>query len=236
MPNADRQGKEPASRFEAAIPPPDVARIQDLITASFPLTPVPGIPEIRIHKATPQSGLWRFGEIDRDFASPYWAHWWGGGLALARHILDHPEIVASKRVLDLGSGSGLVAIAAAKSGAGHVTAADIDRYAIAAIPLNAAANGVSIATHHGDLTAGPAPDTDVILVGDLFYDADLAANVTAFLDRCLDAGIPALVGDPHRATLPLSRLKLIAEYPGSDFGIGATDVARNAVFAFTRAS
>lgn len=207
-----------------------------MIADSFPLTSVPGIPEIRIHKATPQSGLWRFGEADKDFTSPYWAHWWGGGLALARHVLDHPKIVAGKRVLDLGSGSGLVAIAAAEAGAAHILAADIDRYAIAAIPLNAAANGVTVDTYHGDLTTHSTPDADIILVGDLFYDAELATTVTAFLDRCLDAGVPALVGDPHRATLPLARLKLIAEYPGSDFGVGATETARNAVFACTRDS
>jgi predicted nicotinamide N-methyase len=192
------------------------------------------VPEIRIHKSTPASGLWRFGEADKDFTSPYWAHWWGGGLALARHVLDHPETVAGKRVLDLGSGSGLVAIAAAKADAAHVLAADIDRYAIAAIPLNAAANGVSITTHHGDLTAGPAPDVDIVLVGDLFYDPALAADVMALLDRCLDAGIPSLVGDPHRAHLPLARLEHLANYPGPDFGIGATETARNAVFAFKR--
>jgi predicted nicotinamide N-methyase len=206
-----------------------------MIAASFPLTPVPTVREIRIHKATPQSGLWRFGEADKDFTLPYWAHWWGGGLALARHILDHPETVAGKRVLDLGSGSGLVAIAAAKSGAAHVFAVDIDRYAIAAIPLNAAANGTAIHTHHGDLTQGSPPDVDLILVGDLFYEADLAERVTAFLDRCRDAGISALVGDPHRAHLPLERLQHLADYPGPDFGTGATELARNAVFAFRRA-
>lgn len=229
------KAKKPAFRSEAKISAPDIARIQELITASFPLTPVPGIPEIHIHKAMPRSGLWRFGEIDNDFASPYWAHWWGGGLALARHILDHPERVAGKRVLDLGSGSGLVAIAAAKAGAANVIAADIDRYAVIAITLNAAANSVIIATHHGDLMTGHPPDVDIVLVGDLFYDADLAARATAFLDRCLDADIAALVGDPHRAHLPLTRMQLIADYPGPDFGIGLTETSRNAVFVFRRA-
>jgi predicted nicotinamide N-methyase len=203
------------------------------VAASFPLTPAPGVPEIRIHKAMPKSGLWRFGEMDPEFTSPYWAHWWGGGLALARHILDHPDVVAGKRVLDLGAGSGLVGIAAAMSGAAQVIAADVDVYAIAVIPMNAAANGVAIETRHGDLMDSAELDVDVVLVGDLFYDAELVRRVTDFLDRCLEAGVTVLVGDPHRATLPLDRLDLIAEYPGADFG-STGEYARNAVFTFRR--
>src|SRR5690606_41947200 len=110
--------------------------------AHLRLTPVPGVPEIRIHRATPSSGLRRFGEADSGFTAPYWAHWWGGGLGLARYLLDHPESVRGKRVLDLGAGSGLVGISAALAGAAHVAAADVDPYAIAVIPMNAAANGV----------------------------------------------------------------------------------------------
>lgn len=208
-------------------------RIAELIQASFPLVAVPSIPEIRLHKASPQSGLWRFAEADRDFDSPYWAYHWGGGLALARFVLDHPETVRGRNVLDLGAGSGIVAIAAALSGADHVTAADIDRYAIAAIGLNAAANGVSIATLHQDFLAGPPPDADVILVGDLFYDEALAGRVTAWLDDCLAANITILVGDPWRRDLPRERLELLAEYPGHDFGSGAaTEPKSNAVFVF----
>jgi len=215
---------------EAAIGGISASQIQDMIRADFPITPAPTVPEIRLHRATPQSGLRRFGEADRDFTSPYWAHWWGGGLALARHVLDHPEIVTGLRVLDLGAGSGIVAIAAMRAGAAHVLAADVDRYAIAAIPLNAEANGVSVETHHGDLTDGTPPEVDVVLVGDLFYDAALAPRVVRFLDRCLDAGIVALVGDPRRAFLPRERLALLAEYPGPDFGV--SDPGLNAVFAF----
>lgn len=193
------------------------------------------MPEIPVHKAGPTSGLSHFGRSDPDFAPPYWAHWWGGGLALARHVLDNPDIVTGKRVLDLGAGSGLVAIAAARAGGSHVLAADIDRYAIAAIALNAQANGVTVHTHHGDLAnAECLPDVDLILVGDLFYEADLATRITAFLDRCLDAGIQSLVGDPYRTHLPLARLRRLADYPGADFGTGPDIQARNAVFAFTR--
>lgn len=227
------KAKKTGSRWSITIPSLSPARIQELVAYHFPVTPAPGVSEIRIHKAMPNSGLWRFGEADPEFTSPYWAHWWGGGLALARHVLDHREIVEGRRVLDLGSGSGIVAIAAAMAGAVHVVAADVDPYAIAVIPMNAAANGVAVETHHGDLTSGAPPGVDVVLVGDLFYEAELASRVTAFLDRCLDAGMTVLVGDPHRAALPLSRLELIAEYPGADFG-SSGETARNAVFAFRR--
>jgi predicted nicotinamide N-methyase len=186
-----------------------------------------------LHRAGPKSGLWRLAEMDRDVATPYWAYHWGGGLALARHILRHPELVAGREVLDLGAGSGIVAIAAAKAGAKNVMAADIDPHAIAATGLNAAANGVAVATFFGDLTFGAPPAVDVVLVGDLFYEADLAERVTAFLDRCFAANIDVLVGDPWRAFLPRARLQLLAEYPGADFGQASGDEQkRNAVFSF----
>jgi predicted nicotinamide N-methyase len=171
--------------------------------------------------------------MDRDLVAPYWAYHWGGGLALARHILDHTEIVAGRKVLDLGAGSGIVAIAAAKAGAKSVIAADVDPYAIAATGLNAAANGVAVSTFLGDLTAGSPPGVDIVLAGDLFYEADLAERVTAFLDRCLGSKIEVLVGDPWRAFLPKTRLQLLAQYPGSDFGQTSCDAQKpNAVFLF----
>jgi predicted nicotinamide N-methyase len=207
--------------------------IRQFIRANFPVKPVASVPELVLHKAGPKSALWRLAEMDEDFPAPYWAYDWGGGLALARHILNHPEIVAGRAVLDLGAGSGIVGIAAAKAGAQQVTAADIDRYAIAAIDLNATANRVAIATLFADLTTGSPPAVDIVLVGDLFYEADLARRVTAFLDRCLRANIDAFIGDPWRAFLPRTRLRLLAEYPGTDFGNGASgEPQQNAVFSF----
>lgn len=204
-----------------------------LIQAYFPVLPAPSVPEISLHKAGPKSGLWRLAEMDRDFGTPYWAHHWGGGLALARHILDHPEIVAGRSVLDLGAGSGLVGISAAKAGAREVICADTDKYAVAVARLNAEINEVTIATILGDITDGSPPAVDMVLVGDLFYERDLAQRVTAFLDRCLAAHIEVLVGDPWRAFLPQARLRLVAEYPGPDFGDGGGTAHRsNAVFAF----
>ena len=144
--------------------------------------------------------------------------------------------MAGRTVLDLGAGSGLVGIAAAKANARHVIAAYIDRWAIAAIGLNAAANGVAISTMLGDLTTGLPPGVDVVLVGDLFYAEDLARRLTAFLDRCLESGIDVLVGDPGRASLPRTQLRPLAEYPGPDFGNGnCGEPKRNAVFNFVKA-
>lgn len=141
---------------EVAIDASNFAWVQKFIQANLPIGFVPSVPEIRLHRAGPRSGLWRLAERDENFDTPYWAHDWGGGLALARYNLDHPEIVAGRRALDLGAGSGIVGIAAAKAGANEVMAADIDPYAIAATGLNAAANGVTIFPYLGDLTEGPA--------------------------------------------------------------------------------
>jgi predicted nicotinamide N-methyase len=193
---------------------PDAADPIAFIRANLPLSPVPSILEIRLHKAQPTSGLSRLGYSD----PPYWAHYWGGGLALARHILDRPESVAGRSVLDLGAGSGLVAIAAALAGAAAVTAVEIDRHAIVALSLNLQANGVTATIVQADILDGPMPDADLILVGDLFYDAVLAKRVTAFLDRCLTVGIEAMVGDPYRAFLPRERLRLLADYPVAETG------------------
>jgi predicted nicotinamide N-methyase len=191
---------------------------------------VPGIPEIVLHKAVPASGLARLAAADEDFGSPYWAYYWLGGLALARFVLDRPEVVAGRRVLDLGCGSGLVAIAAAKAGAAQVLAADVDRYAVAATALNAAANGVAVETMQGDLTDGPVPEVDLILAGDVFYDPEPAARVEPFLARCREAGVEVLVGDPRRAPLPVERLRVLAEYRFAETDSGV--MKSTAVFAF----
>lgn len=212
-------------------------QVLQIIQENFPILPVPTVPEIRLHKAGPKSGLWRLAEMDaQEFGTPYWAHCWGGGIALARHILDYPETVSGRDVLDLGAGSGIVGIAAAIAGAREVMAADIDRYAVVAARLNAAVNNVEISMFLGDLTAGPPPAVDVILVGDLFYEQNLAERVSAFLDRCLVSGSEVFIGDPWRAFLPHSRLRLLAEYPGPDFGNGAKNGwKQNAVFSFEAA-
>lgn len=210
--------------------------IRRFIAANLPVLPVPDIPEICLHKAGPQSGLRRLAKRDPQFGSPYWAHYWGGGLVLARYLLDRPESVVGRRVLDLGAGSGIVSIAAAKSGAAEVWAADVDPYAMVAIELNAAANNVSVQPILADLTKGEPPDVDVICVGDLFYEAALAKRVTAFLDRCLGQGIAVLIGDPWRAHLPTARLRLLAEYAVTDFGEDIGSMRRSGVFTLEHKS
>lgn len=214
--------------IDTDVPP----RVLQLVQTHFPVLQVPFVPEIRLHKAVPTSGLWRLAEIDElGFGAPYWAHYWGGGTALARYIFDHPDIVADRRVLDLGSGSGIVGIAAAKAGARDVICADTDKYAVAVARLNAAINEVAISTFLGDVTPNAPPDVDAVLIGDLFYEPNLAARVTTFADRCLAAQIEVLIGDPWRAFLPRPRLQLLAEYAVPDFGDGNGN-GKSAVFRF----
>jgi len=206
------------------------------------LVPVPALPEIRVYTAHPGSGLRRLVEPDGDDEAnedtsepkpPYWAYAWAGGTVLARYVLDHPRTVAGRRVLDLGAGSGIVGIAAAKAGASMVIAAEIDRNGIAAIGLNAVANGVAIAIAEGDITTDPPPAVDLVLAGDVFYGPEVARRITPFLDRCLAAGIDVLVGDPRRADLPRSRLRLLAEYKVQDFGEPTGAAAKpSGVFSF----
>ncbi|WP_419695822.1 class I SAM-dependent methyltransferase [Mesorhizobium muleiense] len=220
------------------------------IKANMRIAPVAALPEIRLYAAHPASGLWRLtrpqgraaepkeeaNEADEDGPEPqppYWAYAWAGGAVLARYILDRPETVAGLRVLDLGAGSGLVGIAAARAGASQVIASEIDGNGVAALGLNAAANGVEITVVGEDITAGPPPPVDVVAVGDLFYRQDLADRVIPFLDRCLAAGINVLIGDPGRAYLPRSRLRQLAEYQVPDVGQGKGAATKpSGVFSF----
>jgi len=181
------------------------------IAANAALAPPPLVPEIRLHLATEVLPLWRATEEELEqmgVPPPYWAFAWAGGQALARHVLDNPAIVAGKRVLDIGSGSGLVAIAAAKAGAATVLAADIDAFACAAIRLNAAANRCTITATQDDLI-GARNDWDVILVGDLFYERPLAERLLAWLTPL---SVPVLLGDPGRNYFPKAGVERLATY------------------------
>jgi predicted nicotinamide N-methyase len=158
--------------------------------------------------------LWRkteeeLGEIG--LPPPFWAFAWAGGQALARYIAENPEFVAGQRVLDFASGSGLVAIAAAKAGAARVEASEIDTFAIAAIGLNAAANAVEIFAREGDLV-GRDEGWDVVLAGDVSYERDMAGAATDWLQALARRGAKVLIGDPGRSYLARDRLELIAAY------------------------
>ncbi|XWN31951.1 MAG: 50S ribosomal protein L11 methyltransferase [Devosia sp.] len=170
------------------------------------------VPEITLHLATDALPLWHKTEeelAEEGLPPPFWAFAWAGGQALARHLLDHPEAVGGKTVLDVGAGGGIVAVAAAMAGAGTVTANEVDPFALAAIALNAAENGVDVAVVSSDLLATD-PAQDVILVGDLFYEKPLAERVLAFLRRARGRGATVLIGDPGRTYLPRKDLTQVS--------------------------
>jgi predicted nicotinamide N-methyase len=173
------------------------------------------VPEIKLHLAEESLPIWEKTEEElgeMNVPPPYWAFAWAGGLALARYVLDNPALVADKRVLDLGSGSGLVAIAARRAGAAEVLAADIDPFASAAALTNAEANGVHLRVTEEDILDTTPGDIDVVLVGDLFYERDLSARVISFMERTATTGAPVLVGDPRRSYFPAERFTSIASY------------------------
>lgn len=178
------------------------------------LLPTPHAPEIRLHLADEATELWQktedeLGEIG--LPPPFWAFAWAGGQALARFLLDRPEIVAGKAALDFASGSGLVAIAAMKAGAARVEACDIDAFAGAAIKLNAAANGVPITPRIENLI-GRDEGWDAVFAGDVSYEQDMARAVTDWLEALHRRGALVLIGDPGRSYLAREKLEPIAEY------------------------
>jgi predicted nicotinamide N-methyase len=184
---------------------------EDFIKANARLMAPPLVPEIKLYLASEVVPLWHATEEELakiGAPPPYWAFAWAGGQALARYVLDHPDIVRGKQALDIGAGSGLVGIAAIKAGAASVLAADIDAFSCAAIRLNAAANDCAIAVTQEDLIGGPGA-WDVILVGDLFYERPLAERLLAWLKPL---GVPALLGDPGRNYFPESDVEKLASY------------------------
>lgn len=226
----------------------------EIIQAATRLTPVPLVPRIRLHLAGEPIEVWEHTERalgDTEQPPPFWAFAWPGGQALARYLLDHPAAVRGMRVLDLASGSGLVAIAAALAGAAEVIANDVDPLAMAAIAVNAAANGVTVVGRCGDLLGDDLPDgdlpgggltggglagggplggdvdrwpgADVVLVADAFYEKDLALRVMSFAERARDHGARLLLADPGRAYLPRPRLTALASYDVP--GVGALEDA-----------
>jgi len=186
----------------------------DFIRANTALVSPPLVPEIRLHLATEVVPLWQLTEEElaaQGIPPPYLAFAWAGGQALSRYVLDHPEIVRGKSVLDFGSGSGLVAIAAAKAGAERVMAADIDDFAQATIKLNAAANAAIVSTTTADLI-GSDGNWRIILVGDMCYERPLAERLLAWLSDRARHGASILLGDPGRSYFPKDGVAKLATY------------------------
>lgn len=188
---------------------------EGFILANTRLQRPPHTPELELHLADEVTPIWKLteealGELGLD--PPFWAFAWSGGQGLARYVLDHPECVGGKRVLDFATGSGLVAIAAMKAGAAQATGCDIDGFCAAAVALNARANRVEVGFVHADLLDDPPPAVDVILAGDIAYEKPLAARVRAWLKQARKAGAEVLIGDPHRAYFDPEGLEQLAEY------------------------
>jgi predicted nicotinamide N-methyase len=182
-----------------------------LVRSATGWAPVPYVPEITLLTAAEPFALWD--RTARD-APPFWAFPWAGGQGLARYVLDHPATVAGRRVLDAASGSGLVAIAAAKAGAAAVQAGDIDEHALAAIELNAAANAApAVRPARLDLAALPAAFPEVVLAADVWYQRELAALALRFLRAARQAGAEVLVADPGRAFVPREALTALTVCP-----------------------
>jgi predicted nicotinamide N-methyase len=216
--------------------------IPEIIRTGTRLAPVPLVPEIQLHQAGDPISLWQRTEEAAGQAGldpPFWAFAWAGGQALARYLLDNPETARGRRVIDMASGSGLVAIAAAVAGAAAVTAYDIDPLAAEAIRVNSAANGVIVQAVCADFLArddAPARGTDLVLVADAFYERDLAAQAMRFLERARARGAEVLAGDLGRAYLPRARLRPLASYdvPGQRV-LEDTDIKRTTVWTLLEA-
>ncbi|WP_235890990.1 class I SAM-dependent methyltransferase [Pararhizobium mangrovi] len=174
----------------------------------------PHVPEISLHLADEAHDLWLKTEEELEaigLPPPFWAFAWAGGQGLARYVLDHPETARARRVLDFATGSGLVAIAARMAGAGEVTACDIDPWSGAALGLNAALNAVRVDYRQANMI-GTDEGWDVVLAGDVFYDADLAKAIVPWFSGLAERGATVLVGDPGRAYRPNDRLRALATY------------------------
>lgn len=192
-------------------------------------------PEIRLHLITPDTPMWRANEKQAEAAGlhdPYWAFCWAGGQALARYLLDQPEVVAGKHVLDIGCGGGVEAIAAAKAGA-SVLGADIDPIATSALTLNAQLNRVAL-EHTNENLLGSRGPWDVVLAGDVTYEQDLARDMRAWLFALASRGTLVLLADPQRGFLDTEGFSKLACYdsPADDDEDGTRLIA-TPIFAVT---
>jgi predicted nicotinamide N-methyase len=187
----------------------------ELVLQNTRLCRGPFVPEILLHIAPDFVGLWEQVAAvlgDSDAPLPFWAAAWPGGQAIARYVLDRPSFIAGGRVLDLASGSGVCAIAAALAGADDVFAVDVDLVAGHAIHLNVAANNVRVGVRQEDIISEQPPEVDVILGGDVFYEREMAPRMLGWLRRAHVQGAKVLIGDPGRAYFPLDEMSRLCSY------------------------
>jgi predicted nicotinamide N-methyase len=185
------------------------------IAANTRLQSPPHVPELRLHLADEITPIWRMTEEELGaigLPPPFWAFAWAGGQALARYLLDHPDEAAGKRVVDFATGSGLVAIAAMKVGAGEVMGADVDGFCAAAVAANAQENAVVVGFTDRNLLDEAPPAVDLITAGDICYEKPLAERVLAWLETAHARGTRVLIGDPGRSYFPRQGLVQLAEY------------------------
>jgi predicted nicotinamide N-methyase len=215
---------------------PPIADRRQFILDNTRIQRPPHVPELQLHLADEITPIWRLTEEELGalgLPPPFWAFAWAGGQAVARYVLDNPEEVAGKRVLDFAAGSGMVAIAALKAGAGAVLAADIDDFCAAAVALNAEANEVRVGYTPDNLLDDDPPEVDTILAGDICYEKPLAEQVLAWLKVAHDRGVRVLIGDPGRSYFPKSGLLRLAEYRvATTRELEDQEIKRTGVFTF----
>lgn len=194
--------------------PASLASWRRFVLAQTAPAPVALVPEISTYQASELTPLWKATSVELAGydPNPFWAFPWAGGQALARHVLDHPELVRGRRVLDFATGSGLVAIAARRAGAAEVVATDVAPFCEAVVPLNAALNGVEVALRLEDLLGTPHPGAEVVLAGDVFYEKSLAERALAWFQGLAQRGVTVLAGDPGRLYSPRQGVLDRAEY------------------------
>jgi predicted nicotinamide N-methyase len=214
---------------------PSPANLRAFVRRTTRLQPVPDLPGIRLHMADDVMEVCRLAGLELrqpDPPLPFWAFPWAGGLAIARYLLEHPDEVVGRRVLDVAAGSGLCAIVALRSGAAWAGAVDVDPLAAAAVAVNAQANGVRVAFSGRDPVTSPPPSCDVIVAGDVCYEETMADRIVSWLREEAKGGIRVLIGDPNRAYLPRDLEKLATYRVRTTRELENSEVKESAVFTF----
>jgi predicted nicotinamide N-methyase len=217
------------------MPTQSPANLRAFVRRHTRLTPVPGLPGVRLQLADDVMVVMQLAGAElgqRDPALPFWAFAWAGGLAVSQYLVDHPEEVAGRRVLDVGSGSGLCAVVAMRLGAASVHAVDIDPFSQAAVALNARANGVRVGFSRQDLLGGPPPPCDVILAGDVCYEETMAGRMVEWLRLAARSGTRVLLGDPGRTYLPAGLERLASYRVRTSRELEDAETKESAVFTF----